>query len=171
MGCDIHMYVEYKRKDDKRNNWSNFGSRINPGRNYFMFGLLSKGVRSDNEDGVEPKGLPDNLGWRTSDDMYLYIDDKYSEEDDYVSMAQALKWETNYGCIIINDPQGNPYKVENPDWHSKSWLTTNEFEKQLEIYNNEPGDYREPEYMAILAAMKELENHNNECRVVFWFDN
>jgi hypothetical protein len=169
MGCDIHMYVEYKRKDDKRNNWSNFGSRINPGRNYFMFGLLSKGVRSDNELGIDAKGLPDGLGWETSDDMYLYINDNRSEDDNHVSTNQAIKWRANYGCNIVNDENGRPYKVENPDWHSSSWLTTSEFENQLNIYNQE--SFGVPEYMAILAAMKELENHNNECRVVFWFDN
>jgi hypothetical protein len=44
MGCDIHAYVESKKPDSKT--WWGFGGRINPGRNYRMFGKLA-GVRCD----------------------------------------------------------------------------------------------------------------------------
>lgn len=168
MGCDIHMYVEYKSKN--RYNWVGFGSRINPGRNYFMFGLLSKGVRSDNEKGIEAKGLPDGMSYKSSDDAFIYINDNYAADDDnYCTLESANRW-AEYGCkIIFRDDK--PFKVENPDWHSHSWLTTQEFEKQLEIYNSEPGYYPEPEYMAVLASMKELEKYECDSRIVFWFDN
>lgn len=168
MGCDIHMYIEYKSK--KRDDWNYFGSKINPGRNYFMFGLLSKGVRSQNEKGIEPKGLPDNMSYKSSNNAYIYINDDYAENDDeYCSIEIAKRWAEYGSKIIFRDDK--PFKVEHPDWHSHSWLTTQEFEKQLEIYNSEPGYYLEPEYMAVLASMKELEKYDNECRIVFWFDN
>ncbi|MCT3693488.1 hypothetical protein HZQ67_13835 [Elizabethkingia anophelis] len=162
------MYIEYK--SENRDDWNYFGSKINPGRNYFMFGLLSKGVRSQNEKGIEPKGLPDNMSYKSSNNAYIYINDDYDENDDeYCSIEIAKRW-AEYGCkIIFRDEK--PFKVEHPDWHSHSWLTTQEFEKQLEIYNSEPGYYPEPEYMAVLASMKELEKYDNECRIVFWFDN
>lgn len=173
MGCDIHMYVEYKRKNDERNNWREFGGRINPGRNYYMFGLLSKGVRSDLDEGLEPKGLPANLGYNSACDAYIRINDKYAQDDDdYTTLETALRW-AQYGRKIINDDNGNPYKIEHPDWHSHSWLTTEEFKQQLEIYylKTENKQYPEPEYNALLAAMIELEKFDKECRIVFWFDN
>ena len=45
MGCDIHLYIEYKNKkvafDGYKDNWHSFGQRINPGRNYAMFALMA----------------------------------------------------------------------------------------------------------------------------------
>lgn len=46
MGCDIHAYVEYK-KADNNGDWISFGGRINPGRNYSLFGRMAEGVRTD----------------------------------------------------------------------------------------------------------------------------
>ena len=46
MGCDIHLYIEYKNKkvafDGYKDSWHSFGKQINPGRNYAMFALMAK---------------------------------------------------------------------------------------------------------------------------------
>jgi len=177
MGCDIHMYVEYKRKNDSDKQFRNFAGRINPGRNYFMFGLLSKGVRSDNEDGIEPKGLPemDSLGYKTMQDARLYITDNASGEGDECTLEQALQWTENgrYGRKIYNNADGKPTWVDHPDWHSHTWLTSAEYSTAIFKYNSNPQavKYKEQEYEAILAVLNSLENNGYETRLVFWFDN
>jgi len=57
MGCDIHLYIEYKSKktefDGYDSGWQSFGKSINPGRNYAMFGLMAN-VRNCYSDGKLP---------------------------------------------------------------------------------------------------------------------
>lgn len=168
MGCDIHMYVEYKRKKEQESHYYNYGGRINPGRNYYLFGLLSKGVRTNLDNGIPPKGLPENISYSATHDYWIHVNDKYSEEghEGYCTSEQAEKWQT-YGSVYDK----NSKRVSNPDWHSHSWLTAEELEQQIEVYKKETEYGVGVEYMALLASMKEIENHDYECRVVFWFDN
>ena len=205
MGCDLHLYVEYTDKEtlEKEKNgdlngrnepikayWSNFGGRMNPGRNYWMFGVLSKGVRTDFDDGFEPKGIPDfdSLGYVSRNDYTMYITDNKDDEERNTTLSQAIKWSTGaYPSSTLyyrNPTDDKPTWVSDPDWHSASWLSTEEYEKAIQIYkdicrkanqtNPEYNPIEEaiiPEYDAILAAMKSLESNGKVCRVVFWFDN
>ena len=208
MGCDIHMYLEYTdKKTLERENkgvlngrgepikayWRNFGGRINPGRNYWMFGILSKGVRSNFDEGFNPKGIPDfhSLSFSCMGDYTLYISDKDDDRDDddvrNTTLEKAIKWASEgYGSVLYyRDPTDDkPFRVSSPDWHSASWLTTEEYEKAIQIYKdkcieayrqepeyNSPDDAILPEYEALLAAMKSLDSNGMVCRVVFWFDN
>jgi len=115
MGCDVHMYVEYKSKKSESDYWRGFGNRINPGRNYWMFGLMSKGVRCEFKNSFMPKGMPDNAGYCSENDNQLYISET-GEEDGCCTLENAKRWEQN-GCKIIycND---KPTWVTHPDWHS-----------------------------------------------------
>lgn len=206
MGADIHMYFEYTDKEtlEKEKNgdingrgepirayWQDLGGRINPGRNYWMFGILSKGVRSDFDDGFEPKGIPDfhSLGYESRNDYTMYISDKEdNDEGRYTTLEKAIKWASSeYYCSTLyyrNPTDDKPTWVSNPDWHSASWLTTEEYEKAIQIYKDkcrerhqEEPEYNPiedailPEYEAMLAATKSLESNGKVCRVVFWFDN
>jgi hypothetical protein len=222
MGADIHTYLEYRRKpvnetDEYSKNWQTFGGRINPGRNYWMFGLMAKGVRSDFKEGIPAKGVPEDIGYVAFDDLTLWISDDPKEEDERsTSLETALNWAKSYGCKIKNDREGKPRWVESPDWHHHSWLTLKEFVQVMELYkikakqdnveqlakyreelvnwkdNGKEGsiDYKnfvesevmylekavetgacEPEYEALLAAMKRFEEMGYEVRLVFWFDN
>lgn len=172
MGCDIHLYVEYKRKESE--NFKSFGSKINPGRNYFMFGLLSKGVRSDNEDGFDAKGLPEfeTMGYDARGDARTRIVDDPSDEADECTLDQALSWAEN-GRRKIYEYNGKPDYVDNPDWHSHSWLTSSEYSQIILKYNSHPEafNYKQPEYEAVLAILNSFENNGFDSRVVFWFDN
>lgn len=185
MGCDIHMYIEYtnkKRKEENLNEgktpyWFNFGSRINPGRNYTMFAVLA-GVRGRYKDSFERKGkIPVNqLGWSSRDDFYIYISEKPIDYEHSVTPEQAKKWEER-GYEII-EHNGKPTWVENPDLHTHTWMSPDELEKAFEIYKVHATAEWETEtdvpieYKAILSVMRTLEDGGeNEVRVVFCFDN
>lgn len=172
MGCDAHMYVEYRKKTFRENYWSNVGGRINPGRNYWMFGLIAD-VRCDLPENLQPKGLPDNLGWMSKQDAFIWISDVYGDDDDssYCTLEKAQQW-AKYGNKIIYNDQGEAKRVEHPDWHSHTWLTTDEFKSVIDIYNQkDQGKNKEVEYEAILALMESLESNECEVRLVIWFDN
>lgn len=176
MGCDAHVYVEYRKKTHRENYWSGIGGRINPGRNYWMFGLIA-GVRIDFDESLEPKGIPNNLSWSANQDNYIWISDVYGDDDDseYCTLEKAQQWASNGRRKIIYDDQGKPQKVEHPDWHSHTWLTTEEFKSVIEIYNEKDSknEFRnqEVEYEALLSMMENLESNDCEVRLVIWFDN
>ena len=207
MGCDIHLYIEYKSKkpqyDGRESTWHSFGKSINPGRNYAMFGLMAN-VRNCYSDGklpvlVEPRGMPEDAGYTATDDNRIYISE--TESEDYVCMETAKRWVNSGSSKFINNKDGNPTWVTQPDWHSHSWLTTSEFESVLNKYleletgwhkvrveehnkmvereNIQPDSWAyappsindEPEYQVVLASLKRFEELGYDARVVFWFDN
>jgi len=168
MGCDIHMYVQYREK--KKNDdgwWWDFGGHMNPGRDYSLFGILA-GVRDRPEKGYDPKGIPDfELGWGARHDLYLTITEDGLEEN-----CCTLEQAERYHRPIIKDKDGKSLMTMHPDWHNHSWLTTEELAQAyrwLKKYEKRgPG----LEYRVLLKMMKALEdNGKNEVVVVFWFDN
>lgn len=166
MGCDIHMYVEYRpNKTWGSDSWQSFNDRMNPGRDYHLFGLLA-GVRGGTAI-IEPRGLPSDLGYYSESDNYLYISD---DIDGCATLEKAKLWNKNFGCKIIDDAQGKPFKVEHPDWHSHSWLTLEEFENVLSMAEKNDEYGVNIQYWALLDAMKRLATVG-DVRVVFWFDN
>lgn len=168
MGCDIHMFIEHKRKGD--NNWRPFGARFHGRRNYTLFGYLAN-VRGDGAI-IEPRGLPEDIAYEAEGHAYHYITDTPNYEERCVSLITARQWEREYKCKIITNSEGKPTYVQNPDWHTYSWLTTKEFRAVLKKYNRQiPKEFAEYEYEAILSAMAKLEKHNLDVRIVFWFDN
>jgi hypothetical protein len=171
MGCDIHMFVEYRPKDFNKDypEWRNFGNSFNPGRNYLMFGILSKGVRYNIDLGFPQKGIPENLGYYTLNESRYYICEDPGEDQKEVNLETALRWE-KFGCKITNVRE-KPTFVEDPDMHSHSWLTLEEYRKAIEIYLNNSEAYNPIEYEAILASMERFESLGYDTRIVFWFDN
>lgn len=173
MGCDIHAYVEYKNQNADREHWNTFGGRVNPGRNYLMFGYLA-GVRYDGPAVVPPRGIPDRLGWESSDDWWLWIveEERCScGESNRCSRADAERYHA-HGSAYRGDKDGKPQWVQAPDWHTPSWLTTDEFEAAITAYQKDDKDWGDPtEYRALLAAMRVLESNGTKARIVFWFDN
>jgi hypothetical protein len=206
MGCDIHLYIEYKSKktefDGYDSGWQSFGKSINPGRNYAMFSLMADVRNYDDEKLpvlVKRRGMPEDAGYTASNDNRIYISETKSE--DYVSMETAKRWVESGSSKFINDKDGNPTWVTQPDWHSHSWLTTSEFESVLNKYleleagwhkerveehnkmvereNIQPDSWAyappsindEPEYQVVLASLKRFEELGYDARVVFWFDN
>jgi len=183
MGCDIHMYLEYSMKskssktDAEKQNayWVNFGSHFNPGRHYDLFGFLSKGVRGgDSKDAFTPKGIPENIGAFTFEDYYMFvIDDDEGDFEGCVNLKTAIEWVENYGSdALYRDMTTDGAKVlthvASPDWHSMNVITLEEYKLALDNFGTSLGLV---EFLAILAAMENLEANGHETRLVFWFDN
>ncbi len=66
-----------------------------------------------------------------------------------------LSWETGWA-----------YNEGQEDWHSASWLTTDEVEKVVKSFDEPPHNL-----VATLKLMREIETDDAPCRIVFWFDN
>lgn len=148
MGCDIHLYIEYKSKnvefDGYKHNWRSFGGRINPGRNYAMFALMADVRNYDGELTVlfEQRGMPADAAYYALSDSRLYISEHQDEGN--VTPNRAEEWVKSGSSVYINGNNGEPTWVTNPDWHSHSWLNTSEFESVLNKYlDYEDGWYNE----------------------------
>lgn len=174
MGCDIHLFAEYRHKDSsKRYNdtWHNFGDHFNLGRHYGIFAAMA-GVRSCENSPLmfaAPRGLPDNIGWRTNDAYWFYVCEEETDTSGWVSRAYAEKWVAeNYSQWQTDEKK----RVADPDAHSMSWLTPEEFRHAVEYVFPDGKEMTDnAEYKALAAALFSLENQGYECRVVFWFDN
>lgn len=181
MGCDIHTYVEYSTFTTREGEdyWKNL-TKNGGSRDYLLFGVLA-GVRVPDVKLFDPKGMPEgDYGWQTNEDYWTLIappshPEWAEEDDDYCSLDKALEWR-KHGSVIQFDKDGNPRRVSGPDWHSHSWLTTDELTKALEHYEAVKAKYSpspelSPEWPAMLAAMRAFEERGAKTRLVFWFDN
>lgn len=187
MGCDVHMYVEYVHKSDLKRYEkdllrdssqdrkvslyiNSFGGKINPGRNYLMFGCLAKGTRVDVAEAIPPKGLPEFLSYTCESDNLVFITEN-GDGDNECTLEDAISWE-KYGKKIIyyND---KPTYVEHPDWHSHTWLTLKEYKNALELFkaNSQLGEKIPIQYTMILDLMKSIKRNGAIPRLVMWFDN
>lgn len=197
MGCDIHCYMEYRprglRHDGQPHSWRDFGKRINPGRNYALFGFLA-GVRHEGPPVAEPRGYPGDAGYAAREDHWMWIAHGREPGENECSWEDAQRYAKTYGARLEGEYRpysstiyqlgeapvtqtrgaefdGLPTMVAHPDWHTHSWVTADEWAEALRRYDVQYKDDREPEYRAMLAALRSLEADGNETRVVFWFDN
>lgn len=75
------------------------------------------------EPSFEPKGVPENISWKTAEEYTLCVLDDDSGEDHTCTRSQADSWvESGSSEIWDRDSQGNVMRVTSPDWHSGSWL-------------------------------------------------
>lgn len=180
MGCDIHMMVQYRQKqtNDEPVQWrSMFNNSINPGRNYRLFGRMVKGLRVDDPNGFEPRGLPEDsinntlFDWEMKYNYcYMVVDNENdcNGEGQYCTLDTAERWVKSGSSKWIEENRW----VSGPDWHSESWLTFKEFEECLDdvTFDTNGSFPPDPKYFFILAGMRELEK-SFDTRIVFWFDN
>ena len=107
MGCDIHMYVQYREKDRKGTKhdwWTGFADQINPGRDYSMFGILA-GVRNVTGKSFEPKGMPsdESLSYSVNYDQCIYIDEDSTIDDNYCTLEKAQSWGVKSIIVMMGD--------------------------------------------------------------------
>lgn len=154
MGSDIHAYIEYFDGQ-----WFKWAGRIRIHREYALFSLMA-GVRSteDAPPVFEPRGLPNDA----SGDVvaaYTYFIDPRGSGPEFCSPEEAEHY------LRAGSRMWDAHRVIDPDYHSASFLTTDEFHRVLDAY---AGSWEVPrELTATLAAMSAL----GESRLLFWFDN
>jgi hypothetical protein len=91
MGCDIHMYVEHASRSDEPY-WRPLGGRINPGRNYELFGFMA-GVRGAGPSVIHERGMPTDAAWEAQGDNRLYICDDEGDGNCTPRASRALcRW-------------------------------------------------------------------------------
>jgi len=162
MGCDIHAFVEYQYPTK---NWCSFAD-VDLGRHYGIFGLLSKGVRSEFYESYPAKGAPADLGHRALSEFTYFVTDRTEYQEGYISKEDAEASVAKGYTEWVGDR-----RIRRSDWHSASWVTTNQLETLLSL----PFVVKEwkdlEDYKATLEMMKCFQSHGFECRLVFWFDN
>lgn len=174
MGCDIHIYMEYrgKGKDGAAQGWRCFGGRINPGRDYHLFGMLA-GVRGGLGRGAifPVRGKPRDMGICAASDAIMRVSEERAGSDGYIDKKTAEEWIRRGSAEWIGNRKE---AVTHPDWHDFTWLTVEEFADVLHLAEDDDRrGYRiGEEYWAIAAALREIERRGDfNARVVFWFDN
>lgn len=138
MGCDIHCYIEYKKPSHQP--WRNFGGRINPGRNYILFGALA-GVRCDDIPHITPRGIAPDMAGAAFSDCSIYVSKLETgwEEvggDVHYSRSHAAECVGKGYCQWLpRSPSDNPPSfVTDSDYHTHSWLNADEFELAIASY-------------------------------------
>lgn len=169
MGADIHAFIEFTNEPPQQTgerHWRPFGSQFRLDRHYGLFAKLA-GVRNWPDWGIvpisEPRGLPHDTGYAVDDDYWLYVTEGGGK--DFVEKATAERWVAAKASRWSDDERN---WVSNPDAHSASWLTPDEWEKAL---TDEKITRVAPDYRAFLASMRSLQEQGYEVRAVFWFDN
>ena len=197
MGCDIHLYVEYRLKEarkrivreaeyDENGNktkdelsymeekkWHSyqFGKQWSD-RIYGMFAILADVRNYGDKAHIELRGFPDDATQIVKNKYYLIIvPDEVYKRVDYrcCSESNATRWGGERFTI-----SGREY-TKHPDYHSANWCTTEEMREAIEsLFKKEDGTYKGDyiEWLGLIGTMEGIESSGEyECRAVFWFDN
>jgi hypothetical protein len=166
MGCDIHVFLEFRSTKYPNAGWDSFTWHpINPGRNYEFFAKLS-GVRGmAKEDPVASPGWPQQISWAAREWNTKRINKPDGALDPArISTEQAEKWVKGSSSQYIYDEDGNVIAVTHPDWHSHGYCSLETLTKT--IRGNSSSVWR-----AIIAAAKSLKKDGYEVRFLFAYDN
>jgi hypothetical protein len=180
MGCDIHLFAEHRHPNSE--SWWGFGGRMNPGRDYGLFGTLA-GVREDGPPVSEPRGFPVNAGWAAREEYTIYVTETPEEAAEWrgdleraYPREKVESWVPCGSSVWLEGPHpvrnGLVGKISDPDAHTATWLTLPEFRDAIRRREMKyPSHPVGAEYRALLAALESLAADGHEARVVFWFDN
>jgi len=169
MGCDIHLFVEYRFRA------GHFGSlttdEFSLPRNYAIFGALA-GVRMKELAHIAVRGFPDDASDYAQEAYYWRVCEEadYSDGFDGIWFTVLPKDAEDYIHRGFSRKKPGPRSdlISDPDAHHASWLTAPEFRDALTVAATASGEPSQ-EYLAVAAALHVLEP--DESRVVFWFDN
>ena len=181
MGCDIHLFPEYKTNGV----WFNMPLNEYGDRNYDLFGILAEGVRVDYnvtlndsdeipEDELvkvhEPNGIPNDVSYMTRRRLCYYVKrgemvDALAENTITPTKAEMME---SFGATYYDEKKE---WLINPDWHSLSWITLDELKELLEEYEKACGCEATTSYWALYNYMKTYADEGVEVRLVYWFDN
>nr|DAU84887.1 MAG TPA: hypothetical protein [Caudoviricetes sp.] len=185
MGCDIHLRVEARPKINPYSNQPHYWSCAGffgefSSRAYGMFARMAA-VRSYNDSykvQFKPRGLPkDIVSYSILRSFYLSVtDDKDLAEynPEYCHRTNAEEWVKVGISKWVGDKK---FIITNPDYHSASWLTTQELRQCFDdCFKEKDGTYRPNsdyiDWLGLISLCEGIESDGiYECRVVFAFDN
>lgn len=127
MGCDIHMYVEYRQRMAEHHGsekWYTWGDRFNPGRNYLLFGALA-GVRDDTITPIAAdRGIPEDASWGVDYANKIYIRQN-DDETEGVDLATAQQWAAQSFMVhnrrVVTSTRGSKATLPQTIW---KWSTS-----------------------------------------------
>lgn len=194
MGCDIHLYRE-KKVDDKwqsadeweRPSWAEgddelhikFDKLAYIGRNYELFGALSKGVRRDVSFAFEPRGVPFNMSPEVSQSFESWDSDGHSHSYLYLHELREFADFLNTQTICIEGMKDVKQLAElrasiasgNPDWDKLfPYCAATNSPGHVDFEMDVPASYYiGRELKQIIDSFNGIDGENH--RIVFWFDN
>ena len=170
MGCNSHTYIEYRRKGAKDGDqWASLLWSEVDNRNYALYAKMAGVCNYDNriEPIASPRGFPDNAGSEARHKYYCYyIDNERAKKDleHYVSSDKAFEWVISGISVLYPDDN---YRISDPDVHTPSWLTAEEFCTAVREAASD-----DLYWTAVAAMVEHVQNTGDyDCRFVFWFDN
>jgi len=176
MGCDIHLFVEKRKKDSKDDFLPcAFRSEFSE-RTYSMFAKLANVRNYDKVEHLPIRGLPEDISYITFEALYKKVIfdpiNEWDEENCY-TIDQVNKWVKDGYSHVIHKHEKE--WCSNPDAHSYNWCTSQEIMECLtEFTTGENHKYRGNylNWVGLAAYMKALEDNGNyEVRAAYWFDN
>lgn len=193
MGCDIHLYKE-KQVDGKwvtADEWSSYNhgeedkgievpwQKRFTERNYELFGLLSKGVRTEHEFSFEPRDMPVNACKEVFDESERWGGDGHGHSYLYLHELKDMLAHLNSNTIRISgmkDKEGLAKLRESiasgkPNWDLLfpycGWANSPNYEAfEIDV----PASfYMGGSLQKIIDSFDGVDGDNH--RIVFWFDN
>jgi hypothetical protein len=141
MGCDIHSYIEVVRTQRNDTYYTKVFFTPNITRDYLLFACMA-GVRTHSTENLPafatPKGLPDRLSCEVQQEYYMYVANDEKEEEEFeqdgVSACSKEDAEKYKQRGLKEIKIGDMTFIEDPDYHSASWLTIEELEEVDRLY-------------------------------------
>jgi hypothetical protein len=194
MGCDIHAYKEkfidgrwltadaweaYDYGDDDKGKSVPYEKRPYTGRNYVLFGILSKGVRSEHAISFPERGMPFDASSEVAADSDRWDSDGHSHSYLYLHEIRQLRLACDSMTVEIEgmkDPEKLAALMKSiasgdPDWNLLfpycQWASGGSYQEfKLDVPMT---FYVGSDLDRIIAAFDGVDGENH--RLVFWFDN
>jgi hypothetical protein len=79
--------------------------------------------------------MPKDIGLSVVDKYTLFIHNSETQDEGYCTIENANSWiKSNASEVWATDDDGKITRVTGPDWHSASWLSTDEVEELIKRY-------------------------------------
>jgi hypothetical protein len=163
------LYFNLEAREGNRGKWWHW-ARVRLSQDYLLFNLLA-GVRRDHPgmpdvESMPVKGLPSDVTELTLEEDALTVDDQAAELEvpDTCTKAAADAWVREGRSRLLH----NGYAVTHPDFHSHSWLSSDELHVVAERYSAARGQ-DDVVLSAIQAAIAVLHAGGIESRAIIWF--
>ena len=167
MGCDIHLFVDLEHDEGKIVNLSGY-QLADIARPYGLFAAIA-GVRATPELSplIPPRGLPPRISDFVWNEFFVPVGNVQRG----VSREDAIRGINSDNLAWLYPPDDLKY-VQNPLWHSTSFLTCAEVRACCEHTGYQLHDAGEC-FNDWLEIMRVLDDgfDPGATRMVFWFDN